>query len=272
MSEIKKIIAVQFINDKEFIKQEQFFDENGNNILERIYDDDGNFESQIATKYDEKNRIVEQQNFLSEEELGEKVNYIRDEEGKISKEIIEYPDGSQSIKTYNRDGNVLIINIEDDEGEFEGTEQYTLNSNNDILEKTVFDEDNKLSEKFKNEFNDKNKVVKSIEYENETISFIADYEYDSNDNNTKIIKKNHKNEIVDSIVREFDENNRIILEKFGRHYIVKTSYNDDQHSKVEERFDLNGNIQFSIESFYDETGKILEERTPFSVTKYTYEY
>ncbi|HBF87544.1 MAG TPA: hypothetical protein DDX39_02790 [Bacteroidales bacterium] len=272
MSGIKKIISYLIVNEKKTKKLEQVFDDKGNLLIDKTFDNHGDFENLIVSTYDINNRVIEQQNYLSEDELGEKSIFERDDEGKITKETIVYPDDSQTIKTYLRNGFAVEIKLQDDEGEFEGMEIYTLNESNNILEKAIFNDENKQIEKIKNEFDTNGLLIKSFEFEGDNLAFELNYEYDANSNISKITKYNNKKVIIESVSREYDEQNRLVLQKYGRQFVVKTSYNDELRTKTEERTDAQGNIQYKMETHYDENGNILEEKTPLSTTIYEYEF
>jgi len=138
--------------------------------------------------------------------------------------------------------------------------------------KAIFNDENKQIEKIKNEFDTNGLLIKSFEFEGDNLAFELNYEYDANSNISKITKYNNKKVIIESVSREYDEQNRLVLQKYGRQFVVKTSYNDELRTKTEERTDAQGNIQYKMETHYDENGNILEEKTPLSTTIYEYEF
>ena len=80
MSGIKKIISYLIVNEKKTKKLEQVFDDKGNLLIDKTFDNHGDFENLIVSTYDINNRVIEQQNYLSEDELGEKSIFERDDE------------------------------------------------------------------------------------------------------------------------------------------------------------------------------------------------
>jgi hypothetical protein len=123
------------------------------------------------------------------------------------------------------------------------------------------------------EYNSNNDVIKRTSYnEDDKIEFITHYEYDNDRNLLKFHKTNEKNETIDLVIFKYDEKNRVIEQKIGDYYITKFTYNDDERTKTEERYDLNGVLQFKMISYYDEEGRLLEEASPIHSTKYIYEF
>ncbi|GAB4300321.1 MAG: hypothetical protein Kow0068_23630 [Marinilabiliales bacterium] len=277
MKKIKSVSVYKTIADLKnsqdtFLAAYSQYDENGNIVEDTTYESKNVIESKTLSKFDNNNRLVEEINYIADDELTEKINYSYDDQGKVTNVKITYADGSVSNKKYNySQENTLIIDIIDEDEEYEGKEIRIYDDKGRIIEKTIYDEFENIDEKEKLEYNEKGEIIKRIEYnvDNE-IEAIINYEYDESGNLIKYLKVTNDNEVIDKVLFKYDEQGRLIEQLNSDYYITKINY--EENIKIEERYDMNGIMQYRSETIYDNDGNILEEITPLYSNKYIYEY
>lgn len=253
---------------KSFLK----YDENENLLEEEIYLNEGELESKSAFKYNEKGSVIEETSYMTYEEISETTRYTRDENDQIMETIVEYGDGSKTIKTHQKEGNRETISFVDDDDEFEGKEIIEYDDKGNILEKTIINEDNIIEEKMVYE-REGDRIIKRTEYgENGEFVAVYEYTYDHNDNLLERIGYNAKDEIIESLYFTYDEDNNLVEQQLGDFYIVRLEYDEKGNVITEERCNLQGGLEHTTTYEYDEEGNILKENAVLYNTIYEYEF
>ncbi|OFY94476.1 MAG: hypothetical protein A2491_00230 [Bacteroidetes bacterium RIFOXYC12_FULL_35_7] len=98
------------------------------------------------------------------------------------------------------------------------------------------------------------------------------YVYDANNNLTEVLATNAKGAIINKATYIYDSQNRIIEQKISNSYLIKISYNDENHIKTEERYNKVDLLVQKTEFLYNEEQLLLEERTPLSLISYKYDF
>jgi hypothetical protein len=279
MNKIKKVkYFISHLKDEDkgfYLSSEIEYDENQNVLLSVSYNDDGSTGDKTISKYNNKGSIIEEINYLSEDEISEVFTFKRDDDDKITEIVVDYGDGVKSFKKYNRDSaeNSLTITITDDEGLFEGKEYYKLNSENKITEKVIYNDENKIEEKVVYIFDNNSKVINQKEFDgkNELLSETLFY-YDDNNNLVKQITVNSKKEFTRSITFAYDENGNTIEQKISGQYLIKYFYDEKNNLIKEERYYLNGLLDEQTEYEYDENNRLVMENNFVTKTRYDYEF
>ena len=210
MNKIKSIKEYEILGeDKQLVKVENF-DEN-ENLLSRIYYEDGEISGKEIRQFNEKNQVVNYKEFENDTDLSISSIFDYDENGNlISEEQTFVHAGSyKSFKKYEYSDNSEIINITDDDGEFEGKIITKFNDNKNITEKQVFNDYNEIEEHFTNEYNNENQLIKTINFATGNSNY-NEHLYFYNENNQVTEEKivNKKGKIQQHILRTYDDQNR----------------------------------------------------------------
>jgi hypothetical protein len=277
---------------KEWTLRSHFsFDENENPLEEILFLDKNRIESRTTFKYNEQQRMIEKASYLEDDEFAEKYKYeFKDiEDDNPSKIIIEYADGSSSIKTISKEENTYLINIVDDEGDDEGKEIKVFDENNNLIEHTIIDEEGVVQEKVIHSFKDE-LLIKKEEYgfDNELIS-VTHYKYDENEN--QIEEKSFSEDGNLKHQRYSKYENNLLVEDYISDVKAIYYYDDNRRRIRTEMVDAGGNKLSFNEYEYNEHGQISQQisyqmgdrfalepnvygrlKSQYLITRYEYEY
>lgn len=255
-----------------YINSYNEYDVDGNLLVEIEYLESGELENKVTYKYNKKGRVVEQYNYSTIDEITEKFIYERDDSDNIIEVTIEYLDGSKSFKKYERSPteNTEIITIVGEEGEFEGKEFRKFNVNQDKLEEVIYNEDGKIEQKFVFEYDEEFNLINQKDY-GEDGEFLYEIKNKYNEKG-KLVEEHrfdHNNEILRRSVYTYNEEGGIqeiqLVDAayYPQGYILKFEENKTERTTKEERFFVNGELDFKLVSRYDENNLIIEN-TKFS--------
>jgi hypothetical protein len=271
MNKIKSIRTISSPNDDpEFsiITKEEHFDETGALLEETTYLNDGNIENRTTLKY-ENGLLVEQCNYIDDNELTEKRTIERDANGKISKELILYLDGSNTVKNYRRKDNYIEIESIDSEEGLESIEKIKIDDSEHILLKEVFDTENNLLEKIENTFEGEKLILsKSLSNNNITIEKL-DY---NGELMTMRSILTESGKLIQAIKFFYDEKARLKEYVYNSGFRFVNDFNDENNSKIEKQMQANGIIEYQKETFYDENSNITKEIDFQQTTIYEYSF
>ncbi|MEA3444398.1 MAG: hypothetical protein U9R19_06680 [Bacteroidota bacterium] len=249
------------------------YNKNGNITCVAQYMPDGEVESKTISEYDENNRLIRQSEYFSEDEISEKAEYIRDEKGVLLEIKKNYADGSESTLSYRRSENTLTITTNDEDGELDEKEVVVFDANENIILKEIYDYNNKLQEKYENEFDEKGHLVKQTEFTSGGMfSLTSELKYDDEGRVLSQVSYNNKKELTHKLIFKYDDKGRVVEQHVSNAYVMKTEYDDENHSQFETRTNIQGMVDIEKFSQFDEHGNILEEQEGFIVTKYEYKY
>ncbi len=178
--------------EDEIISKIETRDKNNNVIEEIDFDDNEQQLLRITNEYDEKGNLLIVSQYDENNQLIEKKNINYNSEGKEIGSEIEFPDGSLTKEIHKKEGNSIIITTEDEDGEFEGSIEYIINDKN--LTKELI----------------RTNFMGKVDYR-------LNYEYDGNQNTTKIIEQDPKGRFLKAYAYQYDENaNRTIEEELDK--------------------------------------------------------
>lgn len=274
MRKIKKLTTVKVSNGNEIIKSEVIYNVNQEILSHINYDDFGSIETKIEFEFDEKGNCIKETNFYDEESVSETIINTYNENNKLTKSVTEYGDGSISIKSVvpANGNNEQIIETRDEDGVLESRE-VNIYDNDLLLKHLIYDEDNKLVRESVNEFNENQNIVKRIEIDYlEKQELLTTFEYNEKNNLIKFQKATQKGNIVEKLFLSYDEQDRVIEQKYSDGVIFKYIYDDVNKSRIEERYDSNGYLRMKV--FFDLSDGEIITNEDFVVYKveYNYEY
>lgn len=275
MKKIKTITtkAESKIDNSVFISSFTEYDETGNTLCQITYRAENLVENKTTFKYDENGKIIEEVEYLDEDEIAESTTYKRNSDGKIALASIVYSDGAISNRDYNYNGNSLVVNIKDEDNESEGIENYLFDEKDNIIAKEIVDCYGNVEEKEISEYDSNNNIIKKTEFDEENMpSLISIYSYNQKQELLLIKRLNSDGELIEEIHLKYNEKGKLIEQQFGTTYLVKYEYNEDDGSRKEERFNANGEMEFQAISFFDEEGFLRKEDNFFATINYEYTF
>jgi hypothetical protein len=250
------------------------YDKEGNVVCALQYTPEGGIESKTISSY-RNGKLVMEANYLSEDEIAEKYSYFRSEKEELEKVEVSYADGSVTTKVYTRDeeNNTVSITSTDDEGELEEIETFLLDARKEVLERCVYNEEEQLTSRVENEYNEANLLVKQKEYDaSNSLVTETTFAYNEAGNITGrwIVTANGK--LAEKIILRYDEKGNLAEQQVSDFYIVRYQYNDAAKVTLEERFTLSGNLESQTFYEYDEHMMLVKEISPAGRIVYSYEF
>lgn len=238
---------------KETVKIESF-DENGN-ILSRVYYEDGEITGKEIRKYNENNQVISYDEFDNDTDINMSYLFEYDEKGRLltEEEIFVHAGSYKSIKKHEYNSDSKIINIADDDGEFEGKIITKFNENSQVTEEEVFNEFNKIDKHIKNEYSEHG-LSKTINFATKTSNYNEHY-YFYGENGEVAEEKitNKKGKLLQQIMRAYDDEKRQTSVKLGDLQNKKTAeYSIEYtHEKTEVSIFENHNLAKKEITFFD---------------------
>lgn len=268
------IVVTDKINDNKHEASYTEFDFNGNEVLSIDRDIDGSINAKNVSVYDVNNNRVEMMIYSFDESVpDEKHIFYRNDNHIIEKTVIEYLDGSKSVKTYKRENLKLTIETVDEEGQIEEKEIDILDDADNIIEKKVWDYEGTLTLFTTQQFDDKNQMVKQYFFDakGEETNHRA-YSYNSDGNLLKMLVLNPQGELIDSRVYNYDEKGRILSSQTGTRSITNYEYDDENNIEIQTVIGANGVEVSRTQIFKNSEGKTVKEDNFAVLRESEYEY
>lgn len=269
ISKIETYIASNDNPEDSYLSKQEIFNETGQLIEESSFYPDGSIENKNVFVY-ENELLIEQKNFIENNELTEHKKIFRDENGKIQREEILYLDDSKTIKEYKRQENFLEILVSDSEEGEEALEKYVLDNQNRILLKEVFESDGELTEKIENIF-DEDKLVQVNHTTSERGKTIEKLYYEGENLKEKSLFT-EKGDLIQSVKFYYDQLNRLAEYVYSNGYRLVNEYVDEENLRIEKHFQPNGIIDYQKEFYYDNEKRIIKEVDFHTTTTVLYTY
>lgn len=240
------------------------FDRNGNLIKATSYDQDHEVHEFFEYKYDTNNNLIEELCYYDENELAQhKTISWYDKKLPESEKIIFQEDGSENITyfKYNEKDQLIekrIINHDDEPEEFD-TYDY---DGDKLMCESHFDSDHKAVFTKKYRYNE-NGDIKDYEYSTPDPYEYSRMEYFYNEKGAKekILRYNHKNQLIEKNLMEFDEHDNVIEQYEENQLSKKTTkyYYDVNHNQIkQEEYNADDIMILSIERTYNADNRLVE--------------
>lgn len=274
MKKVKKLTTIKISKSNEIVKSEVVYNENQDIISHINFDDFGNIETKIEFEFNDKGNCVKEINYYDEESVSETITTVYNENNKILKSITEYADGSNSIKTValNSAQSEQIIETHDEDGLLEAKE-VNLFKDGLLVKQMVYNEDNKLVNESINEFDESKNLIKRVErYYFEKSEFTTNFEYNEKHNLVKYQKVTPKGIVIEKLLITYDEQDRIIEQKYSDGITYKYIFDDENKTKTEERYDQQSFLRLQIVSDLSDGETIQFEDYMAYKVEYKYEY
>ncbi|MDQ3111818.1 MAG: hypothetical protein M3R17_18170 [Bacteroidota bacterium] len=238
----------------------------GQLIFEVEYDAGGNEVQKTQNTFDEAGKAILHELF-TEGTLAEKTVYERDAKGNVVKETREFEEGFPltTIFKYDEEGRVIELRVDDSDGELQKRETFLYHSTwkDKVVLHEVFDEEDEISLKEENEWEEREGEVKAGKFT------VNDYSLDryrrteffnprTREDNIAMATFNNKDKVTEYVKILFDEKDRELEEHSisvndSDNFIVYYTYDDrdrvtrqEQHqqdkimSKINRRFGESG--------------------------------
>ena len=261
-------------DSEKYLSSVQEFDENGNTIYHREYDEEKNLISLIEISYNEQQLPISEINESFEEGFSEKKFMKYDHKGNLSEKKIEYDGGAFSILKYIYDLNTVEIITFDEEDEQEERSVIKYDDKKRIVLREEYDDRNKLTEKIVNAYDDKTgNIIQKEEYESKDKLVKIHYYYYLETGLLQGVKtENRKGKTIDWVKVEYDEKKRPTIQKSMSGAIIKLEY-DDENSCVKESFiDGSGAVVSEKTTYKNNQGNVLKEDSLEKEMFYEYEW
>ena len=218
----------------------------------------------ITYRYSPFNNVSERIEFDASNKLIERHVYIEDGHGEITSSIIEYGNGSKTIKNYEFTdlGKADKATLTDEKGNVLGYETYVLDDDNRVISEFESDEAHNELFKVNREFDCNGQVLKEIEFTQGEVSLVTTNFYE-NKQLTKIQRGKNLTSCYSTEIRELDRKNRLVKRT--------TTYHDNGDVEIEVlEYDncdnvisniaiINGRTVFTNICQYDASNRLIEE-------------
>lgn len=184
-------------------------DQNGNITLLQQFNYDGDLETKAEYEFDDKNRVIVERQYTSEEKPDQTLRIEYNESGKAKRVIVEYADGSFSYKNYSRDEaeKSTTIEILDQDNDPEGKEYRKFDSEGRVLEEIIYTDSGAVETKEEFEYNDYGDVIERVSVDIDGFETVRFYDYYRDDQSrvNKIEVLNEDETIIRIDEFEYDE-------------------------------------------------------------------
>lgn len=238
----------------------------GQLIFEVEYDTDGNEVQKTQNTFDEHDHVIVHE-LYTDDALAEKTTYERDAKGNVLKETREFDEGFPltTLYKYDSEGRVIELRVDDNDGELQKRETFVYHPvwKDKVVTHEVFDEEDKISLKEENEWEERDGEAKAKKMIVNDYSLSRYRRTDFFDPRTRedhiaMATFNEKEKVLEYVKIIFDEKGReqeehSISVNDSDNFVVYYTYDDydrviiqEQHqrdkitSKINRRFGENG--------------------------------
>jgi len=245
--------------DQEFDHKQSYreFDESGKLLLEIAYTQDGDIADKIEYRFDEAGRLLDGE----DDEILERKELVWDHEGKVSRELTHYLDGSQDIHEYHYDdrGKLIGMQLKDDEDELELSEKYFYEGDK-MVKVERRNGDNKVIFRQEDEYIDGIISARKIWSSEEEEPFTVINQFKASGLREQELHYNGSDQLIERNIYEEDEHGRVVrIIEENRQRKNTTEFSFDEQGNVihQVETDLNGNLNHEVFRVYSEEGELL---------------
>lgn len=238
------------------------FDEMGNLLVEIAYTQEGEIADRITHRYDQAGQLTETLVYGDDDEVLERKEVIRNNDGRIVREITHYMDGSADFHEYFYDdkGNLTGMEVKDDEEGLELSEKYFHESEN-VVKMERWNGDNELI--FSQEDTYSNGVIsgRKIWSSEEEEPFTIIQQFNPAGHSEQELRYNSHDQLIERNIYEEDGNGRvvrIIEENRQRKNTTELVYDKQGNVIHQSETDLNGQMNHQIFRVYGPDSELLQ--------------
>jgi hypothetical protein len=264
MEDPSKPAETEWIETSSYISSQNEFDIQGNIVKSSTFNHEQEIHEYYEYIYDTHNNLIEELCYFDEDELAEHKFIYWDENNLCTSEKVIYQeDGSENTSyfTYNEKNLLTEKKVLDQDDELEEIDTYEYENDKLICEKKV-DCDKKFVYTKKYKY-DENNSISEYEYSTPDPYEYVKYEYFYNEKGEreKSLRYNHKNQLIEKNLMEFDEKGNLIElseENQRSNKITRFSYDDNNNQIRQEEFNQEEVLTTSIERTYNTDNKLIE--------------
>lgn len=277
MAKIQSVTAFTTQKDSEregFKSLYKEFNLHGDLILENRYNEDGDVIARTANSYNDNGLIIETIFYDAEQDTSETHKYLYDDNGSLVKETLDFGQGFLTVYVYSRDNEKRQVTIseQDEEGEVEEIRIQMFDVNGNLLEETVFNDENKPISNTKNTFDQDQRLIRKEESDLRYKTIQShEYYYNESGRVTGIKTLNQKGRLLNWVKVEFDELNRPVRQTTMGGALISIEH-IEANRRIEKHLDAGGGIVFETEVELNNEGNVVAEHSPDAVVRYEYEY
>ncbi len=247
------------------LTKEIFYDKNANVIKELSYNPPGVVDQTVESKYDDRNRLIEETCYDDNDDLLEKTLFFWDDENRKIKEEKHYLDGAMdtTLFIYNSNGDLIEKTQRDDEDEIESKEVFVYQDKY-LIEHLKYGEDEELEEKKLYTIKDGKIAVETHWDRVEQTETKKEFRFSEDGSLEKELFYNSKGELIKKI-EYLKYHKRFILEfveedQYKRN-TTKLAYDENDKIILQEQFNREGLLNHKIERSFDQDQRIVESLT-----------
>jgi len=251
---------------EEFISYSETFDPDEQLLEEIEYDKEGNILGRAVYAYKEKGVLESRESYIEGNVLNEKETYAYQEDGKLSLVELVYSGGGVSRRIYQHEQGQTNIQLEDGEGESEGSEVRYLNDKGSLKEHIIKDEKGEIESRKTVEYNDKDEVAElKLFGRDEGIIEWQTFEYNHLDQEVKRVLYTPNGAGRGGVTLEYNEEGKVIrqksVDKMSPSGNYERIFSYENNEEWMEMYDGNETLVRQHYKKYDEDERVLLEET-----------
>ena len=262
-SKVKTIeTRIQTKDDQNYLSEISEIDLYGNTTLNKEYNSEGELESSIESLFDSEGRLIEQKQLIENGELADHKFHFRNESGEIIRTETLFQGGSKSIQTmvFDQEKNTEELLEVDEDGELESKEINHLSEEKHIELKEIYNYDNKLTEAFKYEYDQKGQLIRRDQLDHrKKLLVYTEYEYDESGRTVFRANRTRKGRLSEFLKTEYDENGAVIKQNFSGKFFFIFEYDKKGNTVLEERYNTDDQMEYQSRFEYDENNLLQRE-------------
>ena len=214
-----------------FLMSRILFDKNGNIIETKTFDSDEEVEEHIQYIYNEAGLKTEEI-LYDQDEIAERHKFIYDDNNLILEELIYYQDDVYDTLKYDYDAEKRIVKrtLVDSDNDIESVTKYVY-KNGKLIQESKYIDENELVAEQKYEFNEKGLLIKTEFFDLETEEKNStEYEYDDADNKLKELVYNNVGELILRNTYTYNDKNKkttLLEEGIGKYNCYTFEYDEE---------------------------------------------
>lgn len=276
MTQIKSISTyLKEANQEAILTETEEYSQLGNLVINKKYDSNKTVIDKSCFEYNKDGQKIAEKQYTSEVDLAEEHYFRYNTKGQLIEINRNYTEGySATLKIEIDDNTKTRIETElDEDGNIEEKQVWKY-SNNLLTEHCEYDENDKMVRKTEYIYDQSNRLIEEHEFEKKfkkpEQSKLYTY-YDDSTNISQLIIKNRKGKIINQYLLEYDDQDRVIKQTSPQSGTLLIKNITDKE-RLEQTYDVSGNLLSETKIFQNEYGHKIKEETPLLVTEYKIEY
>jgi len=241
------------------------YNEQGQLVRETKFLEDGSTEEINTYTYDDKDKLTGHKLEYVPDEASESRVLERDSEGRVTRESKFYGDfsGERTEYTFSENGLVSEIKSFDEEGDFSTRETISYDEKKQIVQRMVYDTNDKVLEKREFTYSDDGSVEEKYYGKDGTLEKTTTAKKDDQNREAEVVERTGQGKLISAVYTRYDEKGNVI----DRHHkdfnskILRYSYDEENRCTGEEVFDENGMLLRKHIFEFDTEGKIIAEQS-----------